>query len=228
MAATQGLRERKKDKLREALFMSALHLFEEQGFAATSIDDIANAVDVSRKTFFRYFASKEDVVVRDEARKIAIVDQALKARRVDETVPQAVGRSLRLLADYYASEPDVVRALYRLGNAEPVLARRLLQHHATWQQAVARSVADSLGSIAATDIRPHVIAAAALAAARLGLTAWVAQGCVGSPDAEVARYYQTARPALETLLATRRTPGGELSRKPESGPLGAAADATAG
>ena len=58
MDATIGLRERKKDKLREALFASALRLFEERGFAATSIDDIAGAVDVSRKTFFRYFARK--------------------------------------------------------------------------------------------------------------------------------------------------------------------------
>ena len=106
------------------------------GSPPASIDEIVNAVDVSRKTFFRYFASKEDVIVRDEAHKIAIVDQALKTRRADETVPRAVGRSLGVLADYYASEPDVVRALYRLGNAEPVLARRLLQHHATWQRAV--------------------------------------------------------------------------------------------
>lgn len=209
MATTYGLRERKKDKLREALFLSALHLFEERGFAATSIDDIANAVDVSRKTFFRYFASKEDVVVRDEVRKIAMVDQALKTRRADETVPQAVGRSLSQLADYYASEPDIVRALYRVGSAEPVVARRLLQHHATWQQAVARSVAELLQSDAATDIRSHVIAAAALAAARLGLSAWVAQGCVGSPDAAVARFYEAARPALETLVASPGAPDGE-------------------
>ncbi len=225
MAETHGLRERKKDKLREALFASAIRLFEEQGFAATSIDDIANAVDVSRKTFFRYFASKEDVVVRDEARKIAIVDQALKERRAGESIPQVVGRSLGRLADYYASEPDVVRALYRLGNTEPVLARRLLQHHATWQQAVARSVADSLGSVAGTDIRPHVIAATALAAARLGLSAWVAAGCVGSPDAEVSRHYETAQHALETLLATPSMPGGAPRRDPGSGPPDAAAPA---
>jgi AcrR family transcriptional regulator len=205
----RGLRERKKDKLREALFASAIRLFEEQGYAATSIDDIANAVDVSRKTFFRYFASKEDVIVRDEALKVALVNQALRERAPGETVPQAVGRSLDRLADYYASEPDVVRALYRLGNAEPVLARRLLQHHATWQQAVARSVAESLGTVAATDIRAHLIAAAALAAARLGLSAWVAQGCAGSPGAEVARQYETARPALESLLVGLSTPSGE-------------------
>ena len=74
MVVTPGLRERKKDKLRQALFTSAVRLFEERGSASTSIDDIANEVEVSRKTFFRYYASKEDVVVRDEARKVEIVD----------------------------------------------------------------------------------------------------------------------------------------------------------
>ena len=119
MVVTPGLRERKKDKLRQALFTSAVRLFEERGFASTSIDDIANEVEVSRKTFFRYYASKEDVVVRDEARKIAIVDSALRERGSDESVPSAVGRRLRQLAEYYASEPDVVRALTGWGGPSP-------------------------------------------------------------------------------------------------------------
>jgi AcrR family transcriptional regulator len=198
---TVGLRERKKDKLRHELFASALRLFQERGFAATSIDDIVASVDVSRKTFFRYFNAKEDVIVIDEERKVAIVERALHERSVDETVPAAVGRSLRELASYYAAEADVVRALYRLGRSEPVLAHRLLEHHATWQQAVARSVATALGVDAATDIRPHVIAASALAAARLGLTEWVGRGCVGTPDRAIARQFDSVRPALELLVA---------------------------
>jgi AcrR family transcriptional regulator len=196
-----GLRERKKDKLRHALFASALRLFQERGFAATSIDDIVASVDVSRKTFFRYFNAKEDVIVIDEERKVAIVERALRERSVDETVPAAVGRSLRELASYYAAEADVVRALYRLGSAEPVLAHRLLEHHATWQQAVARSVATSLGVDSATDIRPHVIAASALAAARLGLTEWVGRDCLGTPDRAIGRQFDSVRPALELLVA---------------------------
>ncbi len=195
-----GLRERKKDKLRQALFANALRMFEERGFASTSIDDISASADVSRKTFFRYFSSKEDVIVVDEARKVAIVDRALAERCADESVPAAVGRALRELASYYAAEPEVVRALYRLGRVEPVLAHRLLEHHATWQQAVARSIAASLGVDPASDIRPHVIAASALAAARLGLTEWVGRDCIGTPDAAIAEKFETVRPALELLV----------------------------
>lgn len=203
MDTTYGLRERKKDKLRQALFMTAIRLFDERGFTATSIDAVASSVDVSRKTFFRYFASKEDVVVRDEERKIAIVDRALAGRRPDETVPAALRHALSELADYYASEPDVVRTLYRLGRAEPVLARRLLEHHAAWQQAVARSIAVALDTEATGDIRPHVIAAAALAAARLGLTQWVSGGCIGTPEEAIVHHFDAALPALE-LLANGR------------------------
>jgi AcrR family transcriptional regulator len=205
MTQRDGLRDRKKAKLERALFTEAIRLFDERGYAGTSVDDIAAAADVSRKTFFRHFASKEDVVVRDEARKIAIVDRALANRLPGESVPAAVARSLRALAEYYASEPDVVRALYRLGSREPVLGRRLLEHHATWQLAIARSVGSALGADARTDIRPHVIAAAALAAARLGLSEWVSRGCVGDPSAGVGGRFEQVRPALEVLA---RAPAG--------------------
>jgi AcrR family transcriptional regulator len=206
MTQGYGLRDRKKAKLERALFTEAIRLFEERGYAGTSVDDIAAAADVSRKTFFRHFASKEDVVVRDEARKIAIVDRALANRLPGESVPAAIGRSLYALAEYYANEPDVVVALYRLGNGEPVLGRRLLEHHATWQLAIARSVGSAMATDARTDIRPHVMAAAALAAARLGLSEWVAGGCVGNPAAGVSRRFEVVRPALE-LLAVVPTGG---------------------
>jgi hypothetical protein len=98
-------------------------------------------------------------------------------------------------------------ALYRLANGEPVLARRLLEHHATWQLAIARSVGSAMATDARTDIRPHVMAAAALAAARLGLSEWVAGGCTGNPGAGVSARFEEVRPALE-VLAVVPTGGG--------------------
>jgi AcrR family transcriptional regulator len=63
---SEGLRERKKAKTRWAIQEHAIRLFGEQGYAATTVDQIAAAAEISPSTFFRYFATKEDVVVQDQ------------------------------------------------------------------------------------------------------------------------------------------------------------------
>ena len=67
-----GLRERKKAQIRDRIRAEGLRLFAEQGYAATTTDQIAAAADVSPSTFFRYFAGKERVVLADDLEAIML------------------------------------------------------------------------------------------------------------------------------------------------------------
>lgn len=89
--ATQtGLRERKKAATREALHEAALRLFAERGYAATTVADVAAAANVSERTFFRYFQSKEDVALQDVTRLLPQLEQAICTRPPSEPPLQAL------------------------------------------------------------------------------------------------------------------------------------------
>lgn len=79
-----GLRERKKAATREALHETALRLFAERGYRATTVADIAEAADVSERTFFRYFRSKEDVALQDVSRLLPQLEEAIQGRPPSE------------------------------------------------------------------------------------------------------------------------------------------------
>ncbi|GIF38159.1 acyl-CoA-like ligand-binding transcription factor [Actinoplanes xinjiangensis] len=88
-----GLRERKKAKTRAALREHAMRLIEEQGFAATTVEQIAEAAEVSPSTFFRYFPTKEDAVLVDDVD--AVLVEAIRAQPADLAPIEAILRAMR-------------------------------------------------------------------------------------------------------------------------------------
>ncbi len=74
-----GLRERKKEKTRQALASAAMRLFAERGYEATTVADIAAAAEVSTRTFFAYFPTKEDVFFAGTRERLELVRQAFAA-----------------------------------------------------------------------------------------------------------------------------------------------------
>src|SRR2546430_14644183 len=85
-----GLRERKKQRTRDALVDAAFTLFRRKGFDATTIDEIAEAVELSPRTFFRYFDSKEDVALTLQDQQFSALYAAFAARPTDEPVLTAL------------------------------------------------------------------------------------------------------------------------------------------
>ena len=105
MSETQpegSLRERKKAKTRAAIQHEALRLFSEQGYGATTIEQIVDAVEVSQSTFFRYFPAKEDLVLTDDYDPIII--EAIRTQPPDLGPIEAVRRGLRAVFDPLSDE----------------------------------------------------------------------------------------------------------------------------
>lgn len=166
------LRQRKKEQTRHAIAEAALDLFETRGFDETTVDDIAAAANVSPRTFFRYFASKDEAVFdrADEAQEA--FRTLLAARPADEPmlvslreIGQALltdefvdGRRLRRVLGLVAQE----RALRGRSDA---LLDGIEAELTTW-------AAERLG-VPATDLRPRLVAAAVLTARRVATDTWL-------------------------------------------------------
>lgn len=90
-----GLRERKKQRTRRALVEAALRLFKEKGYEETTIAEIAAEAEVATRTFFSYFASKEDVVFHDASARTAHLLELVASRRPGEPVAELLPRVIR-------------------------------------------------------------------------------------------------------------------------------------
>ena len=174
-----GLRERHRRRTLARLEEAALRLFAERGFDAVTVDDIAAEADVSRRTFFRYFASKEDVLLADHFVQLARLRAAMAARPADEPIVTALRNALLSMADDFEERKEMIILRGRLMRDTPSLQARSLVHQKLWEDAMQELVAERLGVDPVTDLRPGVVAAATLAAMRVAFTNWLTSGCDG-------------------------------------------------
>jgi AcrR family transcriptional regulator len=171
-----GLRERRKKLTAAELEAAALRLFGERGFDAVTVDDIAAEADVSRRTFFRYFASKEDVLLADHLVQLARLRQAMAARPPDETILTALRNAILSMTGDFEDRKEMVILRGRIMRETPSLQARSLVHQRAWEEAMQAMVADRLGVDPTVDLRPGVVAATALAAMRVAFTNWLTTG----------------------------------------------------
>jgi AcrR family transcriptional regulator len=155
-----GLRERKKAQTRERIHKQALRLFERQGFETTTIAEIAAAADVSPRTVFVHYPTKEDLVFGDIDGALTAFDAALRLRPPGVTTLQAIRSWLRHAATGWL-EPDVALQL-SLANEVPAIAGRKLYVAERFRAPLAAALASDLGA-PADDLRVQMAAAAVTA-----------------------------------------------------------------
>jgi AcrR family transcriptional regulator len=177
--ARTGLRERRKKLTATELEGAAFRLFGERGFDSVTVDDIAAEADVSRRTFFRYFASKEDVLLADHIVQLDRMRAAMTARPADEPVLTALRNAVMSLTSDFEERKEKIILRGRIMRDTPSLQARSLVHQKAWEDALQEMVAGRLGVDPATDLRPGVVAATALAAMRVAFTNWLAGGAKG-------------------------------------------------
>ncbi|QNP70516.1 TetR family transcriptional regulator [Streptomyces roseirectus] len=139
-----GLRERKKIKTRTAIRDATYALIQEQGYDATTVEQIADRAEVSPSTVFRYFPTKEDIVLTDEYDPILLAE--LRERPADEPWPASlrhVARGALLAAT--GEEPEVLRLRSRLMVEVPSVRARMMESMAVTSQMFAEAVAARTG-----------------------------------------------------------------------------------
>jgi AcrR family transcriptional regulator len=163
-----ALRERKKLRTREAISTAAIELFVEHGFDQVSITQVAEAADVSRRTLFAYFPTKEDLVVHRFADHEDEPARVVRARPADQSPLVALHTHFieRLRAhDPFTGLTDLpqVLDLYRLLRSTPALMARMLQFNETSERELASALHETAGTPELT---------ARLAAAQIASVHW--------------------------------------------------------
>ncbi len=190
------LRERKKQRTRAAIQEAALRLIAEQGYNATTCEQIAQAADVSPATFFRYFPTKDDVVLTDDYDPLLI--QALEERPPEETPIQAIRRSMAAaLGPIYAADGPTIRARTQLILSVPALRSRMYDAQREAEALIATQLAPRMGG-EPNDLRVKVVTSAIASALFISVEAWI------GGEGELPALMDAALAALETEFGVVR------------------------
>ncbi|MFH8799798.1 TetR family transcriptional regulator [Streptomyces sp. NPDC017936] len=161
----ETLRERKKQRTRYALLRAALELFTSQGYEQTTVDEIAEAVDVSQRTFFRYFAGKEEAALALTEMTLARFVEAVRDRPRHEAPMEALRQAVLHGWDSISEVVESVAPIelylrmYRVIESTPVLLAAHLRRSVEAEEEIARVLARREGLDVDADPRPRVAVA---------------------------------------------------------------------
>jgi AcrR family transcriptional regulator len=161
MTPELGLRERKKQRTRETIARAAHELFAERGYHATTLPEIAEAADVSTRTIFSYFPSKEDILFSDFPVMKEALAQALAERPEGQDALETVRQFI--LSMHGAEKSDLDEELRLCVDSDETLRNHLRARIAQLEELIAPAIAKDLDA-PENDVRPQVVAASLTAA----------------------------------------------------------------
>ncbi len=192
------LTERRMARTRRELADAAARLFIEKGYDATTVEDIVAEVEISARTFFRYFGSKEEVVASLYRYGVQETVAALQAVPADRPLLEALHLAVESACQNAAEKPAETRAFLLMVRDTPALRARRMHEAWAQQQQLAGVIADRLGRPAA-DLRVTLMSGAVVMAISTALERWAELSPVPDPD-------PGPRALLTEALGILRTP----------------------
>jgi AcrR family transcriptional regulator len=193
-ARPDGLRERKKARTRAAIREHALRLFREQGYPATTVEQIAAAAEVSPATFFRYFPTKEDVVLQDDLDIFTL--EALKAQPAGLSPIAAFrGAAVESLAAMSPADLERLSESMRLTAVVPEVRARALDEFTRTIDGIATALAERIGR------DPDDFAARIMAGAIIGVIMSATMPWAAGSTADIQDMFRRIDAALAQLEA---------------------------
>ncbi len=187
-----SLRERKKVKARQTIIEEATRLFLEKGFDQTTVDEIAEAAEVSRSTFFRYFPAKETVVFPYQEERLAMLHSMIMGYESEQASFDAVRLGLVDMADYFTSIKEEQSIQREIIYTSPYLMARQLEFDKRWEIMIAGRLAAGRPSNPETLALARQVAGAIFGMIQATLREWFDSEC--EPDLA-----QMGRKGLEIL-----------------------------
>lgn len=174
VTAQLSLSERKQHSVREAICDQATRLFIERGYQETTIDDIARASGIGRRTFFRYFKTKEDVVLWKFDQFARRTLDLIAQRPAREPALEALESALTQASEFYNQQPEQTLAILKLTDETPALhAQQLLQqqHWKGWFASALRSRTRATPR----SLLPELAASIAIEAMAIAVRRWLVE-----------------------------------------------------
>ncbi|WP_329311023.1 TetR family transcriptional regulator [Streptomyces sp. NBC_01262] len=216
-----------RHRVRQDLAAAAMHLFATQGYEATTVDEIAAAAGVARRTFFRHFRSKEEAIFPDHDDTLVRVGEVLESAEPHEHPLDTVCRGITEVLRMYAESPEVSVERYRLTREIPILREREISSVARYERLFTRYL---LGHFDEADhhdgdddpLLAEVAASAVVAAHNHVLRRWLRAGGKGDVEAQLDHAFQVIRVTFGSGI------GGGRRLAPAAAPAPTATVSTAG